>query len=384
MTDSVQIQGYCDERFALVQEAFSKNFANGLELGASFAATVNGEFVVDIWGGYMDVAKTRPWEKDTIVNVYSTTKAMTALCVMMQVDRGLLDLDAPVAKYWPEFAQNGKEKIQVRQIMSHTSGLAGFEEAITVEDLYDWDKCIGLLAAQAPWWEPGTQSGYHAITHGYLLGELVRRVTGKTVGTFFKEEVAIPLGADFHIGLAPEHDDRVGELIPPPEIDMSGVPISDEQLAISAKMGNPKMTALETRTRKWRAAEIPAAGGQGNARSVARVAALMANGGELDGLRLLSAATIEKIIEEQSYGPDLVMIMPIRFGLGFGLPTPEMPIGPNPRTFFWGGWGGSTIVMDLDDKVSVSYVMNKMDAGLVGDTRSVGPTMAFYGALKNL
>ncbi len=213
MDDKIEIHGFCDEKFSAVKEAFAKNFETDGDIGASFAATLNGKFVVDIWGGHADKAKSRPWEKDTIVNVFSTTKVMTIICALMLVDRGQLDLDAPVAKYWPEFAQNGKEKILVRQIFSHTSGLAGWEEKIEMKDFYNWDKAVSLLAAQKPWWEPGTKSGYHGITHGYLLGELVRRITGKSLGTFFKEEVSGPLNADFHIGFGPEHDSRVADLI---------------------------------------------------------------------------------------------------------------------------------------------------------------------------
>ncbi|GAJ14706.1 unnamed protein product, partial [marine sediment metagenome] len=196
MTNTVEIHGHCDQRFSSVKEAFAENFKSGEEVGASFAATIDGEFVVDIWAGYADAAETRPWERDTIVNVYSTTKVMTALCVLMLVDRGQLELDAPVALYWPEFAQAGKENLPVRYLLSHSAGLAGFSESIPIEALYDWDRIINMLAAQEPWWEPGTQSGYHAVTSGYLWGELVRRITGKTLGTFFREEVALPLKAD--------------------------------------------------------------------------------------------------------------------------------------------------------------------------------------------
>ncbi|MHA2181018.1 MAG: serine hydrolase domain-containing protein, partial [Promethearchaeota archaeon] len=209
MVEEIEIHGFCDDRFTAVKEAFQQNFKTEGEVGASFAATINGKFVVDIWGGYADKAKSRPWEKDTIVNVFSTTKVMTIICALMLVDRGQLDLDVPVAKYWPEFAKNGKDKILVRQIFSHTSGLAGWEEKITIDDLYNWNKAVSLLAAQKPWWDPGTSSGYHALTHGYLLGELVRRITGKSLGTFFREEVSNPLNADFHIGFGQELDNRV-------------------------------------------------------------------------------------------------------------------------------------------------------------------------------
>jgi CubicO group peptidase (beta-lactamase class C family) len=383
MTSMVEIHGHCDTRFVNVKDAFARGFEVEGDIGAAFAATVDGKFVVDIWGGYADAARTRPWEQDTIVNVWSTTKAMTALCALILVDRGQLDLDAPVASYWPEFAQASKEKIPVRYLLGHTSGLAGFEERITTEDLYDWERITSLLAAQEPWWEPGTASGYHSMTFGYLIGEVVRRITGKSLGTFFREEVAVLLGADFHIGLPLEHDDRVAELIPPliakpgdPEyVDPANVS------EIARKMSNPATPATITSERSWRGAEIPAANGHGNARSVARVAALMACGGELDGVRLLSMATIEKAIEEQCYGTDLVLQVPIHFGLGFGLNSEETPLGPNPRTFFWGGWGGSLIVVDLDARVSFSYVMNLMTMGTMGDKRSIRPARALYASL---
>lgn len=383
MKNSIKINGFCDEQFERVKNAFVRNFKSDLEVGASFAATINGKFVIDIWAGHADAAKTSPWEQDTIVNVYSTTKVMTVLCTLMLVDRGLLDLDAPVAKYWPEFAQAGKEKLPVRYLFSHTAGLPGFDEKIPIEALYDWDRIINLLAAQKPWWKPGTKSGYHAITHGYLLGELIRRITGKTVGTFFREEVANPLNADFHIGLPEELDSRVGELIPPEMPDLEKVAEQfnfDVTMAIKT-LSNPPLTAELSRTRAWRGAEIPAANGQGNARSVARIISALACGGEVDNVRLLSLETIEKSIEEQSYGPDLVLILPIRFGLGWGLTSKEMPIGPNPRTFYWGGWGGSLAVVDLDAKLSFSYVMNKMNSNLTGDIRTVRLVRALYKAL---
>jgi len=288
-----------------------------------------------------------------------------------------------VAKYWPEFAQAGKEKLPVRYLFSHTAGLPGFDEKIPVEALYDWDRIINLLAAQKPWWKPGTKSGYHAITHGYLLGELIRRITGKTVGTFFREEVANPLNADFHIGLPEELDSHVGELIPPEMPDLEKVAEQfnfDVTMAIKT-LSNPPLTAELSRTRAWRGAEIPAANGHGNARSVARIISALACGGEVDNVRLLSLETIEKSIEEQSYGPDLVLILPIRFGLGWGLTSKDMPIGPNPRTFYWGGWGGSLAVVDLDAKLSFSYVMNKMNSNLTGDIRTVRLVRALYKAL---
>lgn len=375
---SIEIHGHCEPRFGAVKDAFASNFAQGLEVGASFAAMLDGENVVDLWAGEADEARTRPWERDTIVNVYSTTKTMAALCTLMLVDRGKLDLDAPVARYWPEFAAAGKERVPVRNLLSHTSGLPGWDEPISVETLYDWERSVSLLAAQKPWWEPGTQSGYHALTHGHLLGELVRRVSGRTLGAFFREEVAGPLDVDFHIGLPQEHEPRVGELIPPAEMAL-GADVDPASVA-GRVLRNPPMSALESRTRAWRAAEIPAANGQGNARSVARVMGALA-AGELDGVRLIGPETLARTIEEQSSGTDLVLGVPVRFGLGFGLTSPELPIGPNPRTFFWGGWGGSLAVVDPDARLGFSYVMNKMGGTTMGDLRAFGPALALYGAL---
>ena len=385
MEKPVEVQGHCDARFAAVRDAFASNFREGREVGASFAATVDGEFVVDIWAGHADEARTRPWERDTIVNVYSTTKVMTAIAALILVDRGAIDLDAPVATYWPEFAQAGKEKLPVRYLFSHMSGLAGFETPITLEMLYDWDECTRLLAAQAPWWEPGARCGYQAMTHGYLLGELVRRVSGKSLGTFFRHEVAQPLGADFHIGLDESLDARVGELIPPPEVGWGEEP---EPGSIGAKLGNgPSTDALvaAARTRAWRAAEIPAANGHGNARSVARVASAMACGGAVDGVRLMSRETVDKAIEEQLEDFDLtVPEMRVRYGLGFALRCDSiwMPnIGPSPRAFFWGGYGGSFCVMDPDARVSYGYVMNRMLNEWTGEFRSDPLAAALYESL---
>ncbi|MFX1499481.1 MAG: serine hydrolase domain-containing protein [Promethearchaeota archaeon] len=377
----VEIHGFCDEQFKGVKDAFAQNFEEDLEVGASFAATLNGKFIIDIWAGHSDAARTKLWEKDTIVNVYSTTKIMTAICTLMLVDRGQLDLDAPVATYWPEFAQAGKDKLLVRYLLSHTAGLSGFDIPVNVKTLYDWEKTVNLLAAQKPWWEPGTKSGYHMVTFGFLLGEIVRRITGKTIGTFFREEVAEPLNADFHIGLPEEHDSRVGELIPPSSRDLSQFgQLDPNSIAIKTFMSSP-IPPGEIKTRAWRGAEIPAANGHGNARSVARIAAAIACGGELDGVRILSLDTIKKALEEQSYGRDLVVQLPVRFGLGFGLQQKELPKGPNKNVLYWGGAGGSVCRMDLDAEVSIAYVMNKMTNTITGDPRSERPINALYNAL---
>lgn len=370
--------GFVHDRFAPVREAFDANLKTGADLGASFAATVEGETVVDIWGGWADEAKTRPWETDTIVNVYSTTKTMTALTALLLADRGEIDFDAPVAKYWPEFAANGKDRVKVSHLMSHSAGLSGWKEPITREDLYDWDKATALLAAQAPYWEPGTASGYHGLTQGYLVGEVVRRVTGRSLGTVFREEIAEPLGADFHIGLPAEHDARVADLIPPPP----GQAIGDgEQSELNRNMSsNPPINPLDTRTRAWRAAEIPAAGGHGNARSIAEVHVLLANGGVAKGKRLMSEAGCRKALEVQIEGTDLIFNAPAKFGMGFGLPGPMVPL-PNPNSLFWGGYGGSLVIIDMDARTTFGYAMNKMAGTTTGDMRALGLAMAMWAAL---
>ena len=374
---STEIHGQCDEKFARVRDAFAANFDNGLDVGASFAATVNGETVVDLWGGHADEAKTRAWERDTIVNVYSTTKTMTALTALLLADRGQLDFDAPVASYWPEFAANGKAAIKVSHLMSHAAGLSGFDEKITPDVLYDWDRITGLLASQAPWWEPGTQPGYHAITQGYLVGEVVRRITGKSLGTVFRDEIAGPLGADFHIGLSAEHDARTGELIPP--VQSLGAAVNGGDIS-RRTMGNPALTALEPRTRAWRQAEIPAAGGFGNARSVAQIQSILANGGVAGGKRIMSEAGCRKALELQIAGRDLVLGIPARFGLGYGLPSEVLPF-PHPDTMYWGGWGGSLVVVDFQARSSFAFVMNRMESTTTGDARTIGLMGAMFMSL---
>ncbi|GAC1605420.1 MAG: serine hydrolase domain-containing protein [Acidimicrobiales bacterium] len=374
-----EIQGTCDDKFTAVRDVLSGNLDSGADVGASVAVYIDGQAVVDIWGGHTDAAKTKPWERDTIVNVWSTTKTMTALCALILADRGEIDFHAPVARYWPDFKANGKEHIEVRHLMGHTSGLSGWTEAITTEDLYDWEKCTSLLAAQAPWWEPGTASGYHAITQGYLVGEVVRRVTGQSLGTFFRTELAEPLGADFHIGTPASADARISNVIPPPPIELDGA--LDPTGIPFRTMANPGLSVEAVWTEGWRRAEIPAAGGHGNARSVGLLQSVLACGGELGGRRFLSGAGCEAVFEEQSNGPDLALTIPIRFGMGYGLTTPDMGLPPDARTCYWGGYGGSVIMVDLDARMTIAYMMNRMESGLVGDFRGLGIVGAARAAL---
>lgn len=368
------VQGFTHERFARVRAAFEHSFSSGADVGASFCVTVDGETVVDLWGGFADADQTRPWERDTIVNVYSSTKTMTALTALLLADRGDLDFDAPVARYWPEFAANGKDAVKVSHLMSHSSGLAAWSEPIEATDLYDWDKVTALLAAQAPDWEPGTASGYHVLTQGYLVGEVVRRITGRSLGTVFREEVADPMNADFHIGLPESEDVRVADLIPPPDHPPDGS--AQTRLQQNAS-NNPLVKVAATRTRAWRGAEIPAAGGTGNARSMAEIHAILANGGVAAGRRLMSGAGCRRALEPQVDGRDLILGMNLRFGLGFAIADGIMP---NPNTMYWGGLGGSLVIVDLDARTTIAYAMNRMSGSTTGDLRGFAMAMAVWKA----
>lgn len=382
MSEPTEIHGTCTPEFEAVRTAFAANFEQGNELGASASVTLHGETVVDIWAGDAD-QDGRAWERDTIVNVWSTTKTMAAISLLVLADRGELDLDAPVAECWPEFAANGKSAITTAQIMGHTAGLPGFAPSIAPTDLYDWDTCTENLAAQEPWWEPGTMSGYHLITQGYLEGEVLRRTTGRTIGEYFATEIAQPLGADFHIGLPESEEGRVGYVVPP--ADPLGAVESVDLQSIAARAGmSCPVTGTEQNTRAWRAAEIPAAGGTGNARSVARVHAAVACGGTLDGVKLLSPEGVDRIFVEQCHMTDAVLGAKMRLGTGFGLMNDLIPLSPNPRSCFWGGWGGSICVIDVDAGLSVAYVMNKMGNALMGDLRGALVALSAFGALAAL
>jgi CubicO group peptidase (beta-lactamase class C family) len=373
-----EIKGSWDKRFDDVAETLGKSLDAGTDVGASVAVMLDGVPVVDIWGGFKDEHRTIAWESDTIINVWSTTKTMTFLCALMLADRGELDFYAPVARYWPEFSAAGKEAVEVRHLMSHTAGLSGWQEPLQVEDLADWEKVTSALAAQEPWWAPGSASGYHAVTQGFLIGEVVRRITGTTIGQWFASEVAKPLGADFYIGLPESEDSRVCALIPP--TNMPDVTALDPTSIPLRTFLNPPVSAEWANEPWWRRCEIPAANGHGNARSVATVQSIIAGKGEARGVRLLSEKGCEPIFDEQANGRDLVLMEPLRFGMGYGLSGEMMPGGP--RTCYWGGFGGSVIVMDQDLKLTVCYVMNKMDGGLVGDMRGANIVMtAVAGAL---
>lgn len=376
-----EVQGSCAAPFSKMREVLTANLASGEDLGASVAVIHQGRMVVDMWGGWADTERTKPWTEHTITNVWSTTKTMTNLTGLVLADRGLADLDAPVASYWPEFGANGKGGVLVRDLLAHTSGVSAWAQPVTLNDVYDWDKSTAMLAAQPCWWERGTASGYHALTQGHLVGEVVRRVTGKTLGRFFADELAGPLKADFHIGLAAEHDHRVSNIVPPPPLPFD-IDSLDKDSVMYKTFTGPVPDPTAAWTSAWRRAEIGAANGHGNARSVARVQAVVSHGGEFDGVRLLSPKTLERIFEEQSHGLDLALGIPLRFGIGYGLPeSVTMPSLPAGRVAYWGGWGGSLIVNDADRALTIAYMMNKMAPGLIGGPRSEALVRAAYAAI---
>ena len=310
---AVKIEGTCDPKFSRVKDAFAENFEKRSEVGAAAAVVLDGKSVVDIWGGYADKAATRPWTRDTLVNVYSTTKGVTAICAHRLVDKGLLDIDAPVAKYWPEFAQAGKDKLPVRFLLSHRAGLPAVRKILDGDALFNWTTMANALAEQEPWWEPGTAHGYHAVTFGWLVGEVIRRITGKTPGVYLRDEITGPLGLDFHIGLDAKDDARVGGLIPSPppgpgEPNIFAEAMKNPESVVAKAFMNPPLMGKPglVNSREWRAAEIPAANGHGTARSLARLYGALARGGELalvlGALRPTAARDARDDGEEHEHG----------------------------------------------------------------------------------
>jgi CubicO group peptidase (beta-lactamase class C family) len=375
------LSGYVDERFAAVRGAVEASLAAGAETGLSVYVDIDGERVVDLWGGHADQARTRPWERDTVVNVWSTTKTVVSLAALMLVDRGELDVDAPVAKYWPEFAAGGKEGVLVRHLLSHTSGVSGWAAPFDAADLFDWERSTAHLAAQEPWWTPGEGSGYHLLNYGHLVGELVRRVSGKSLKRFVDEEISDPLGADFRIGAREADWGRCAEIIPPPPLPIDQSAIDPASVLMKTLMGAP-LRAEVANSPEWRLADIGGANGHGNAASIARILSVVSRGGEVDGVRLLSPATIDLIFREQAHGVDRVLAIPLRWGIGYALPEPAgVPFVPEGRICFWGGWGGSQIVMDLERRMTFCYVMNEMKAGLVGSEEGAAYLEAVYAAV---
>jgi CubicO group peptidase (beta-lactamase class C family) len=363
-----KVQGTCDPRFSAVKDLFQSYLDSGEELGASICVNIDGEDVIDIWGGYADEARTRPWEKDSVTCVWSSTKTICALAALVCIDRGLLDPNEKVSKYWPEFAANGKEGVEVRHFLSHASGVSGWEESITFEDMCDLEKSTKLLEQQVPWWEPGTATGYHAWTMGHLVGELVRRVTGKPIKQFIAEELAGPLAADFQLGIPEKEWGRVADVVPPPMVvneDMMALLQDPNNVMVKSLFKNPGMDANVANNPLWRNSAIAAGNGYSNARALVRLLSVIS----LQNSSFLSAKTLDQIFSTQQEHTDLVIPMKVRLGLGFALPAEGSIMAnlPQGRVASWGGWGGSQVIADVERKMTIGYVMNKMAAAGLGE-----------------
>jgi CubicO group peptidase (beta-lactamase class C family) len=386
------IHGSVAPGFEAVRAAFADNFTEGREVGAAFSAYHRGQKVVDLWGGVADPDTNREWDEHTIAIVFSTTKGIAAMCANKLAQEGALDVNAPVAKYWPEFAAEGKQDIPVSYLLSHQAGLAWVDGTYTEQDAYTWDTVVDALARQAPHYTPGSEHGYHATTYGWLVGEVIRRITGKRVGTYFREAIGEPLGVDFWIGLPESEEPRVapmvGGLTDPaltenPEVRALMEQFMGPDTALGRALFAPG-GALSTpgvwNTRELHAAEIPAANGMGEARGIARMYASCI--GEVDGFRLLTDDQLKQATTQLTKGPNKILLdLDIQFGLGFMLRSPIIPLG-GPRSFGHFGAGGSVGWADPDADLAFGYVMNKMEMGLAGDVRTTNLINACIEAVK--
>jgi len=370
MTQSV-VSGWCEPRFAAVREQFELNFAERGEMGAAVCLIQDGTIVADLRGGWTDAAHQLPWAPDTLVNVFSVGKGVLAACLARLMGQGLLTADAPVASYWPQFGAAAKDEITVRQLLSHQAGLPAIRAVLPPGSGLDWQLMTSMLAAEEPWWPPGSGHGYHVNTFGYLGGELIRRITGRTPGEYLERELAGPLGADVHIGLPPAEHYRVAEFFWPlarPEgaEQAGGKRVADEpvphyQMALNAYFNPPDFSgAGVVNTPAWRSAQMPSANMHATGTGVARIYAALAAGGTLDGVQVVDSGALGAATEEQVYGHDLVLERPSRFGLGFQLTHPERKFGSGARCFGHFGAGGSVGFCDPDTGLAFGYVTNQM------------------------
>lgn len=380
-----ELQGVCDSRFARVREALAQGIDSGEEVGVSLSVNVDGENVIDLWGGWRDKEHSAKWTEDTIAAIFSASKTVTSLAVLMLVDRGQIDLHAPVARYWPEFAQNGKDKVLVRHLLSHTAGLPAWEPPFSMAEAMDVQVSTARLAAQAPWWEPGTRGSYHASSFGHLNGELVRRVTGITLSQFIVREIAGPLNASFYLGLTdPATLARVATIYPAPEklagkpVDISTTPADglsvEREISVRTRLGSfsgMKRDPLQLfNSPEWRSTEFGGSSGHANAAGLGRILEVLSLGGVSRGVRLLSPEVIDLIFQEQASGIDSYYMRPIRWGIGYALGSvvdnsrgPLPFLRPGKKTCFWYGSGGSLAIADVERRITYTYVMNQCQTG---------------------
>ncbi|RKK88600.1 hypothetical protein BFJ68_g16914 [Fusarium oxysporum] len=368
-----QVQGYCDARFSKLRDMMQEFIVSGQDIGASLCVNINGEAnVVDIWGGYADASSKKPWDKNTVVNVFSTSKLVTNLAALMLVSRGVLRPEDKVCQHWPEFVQNGKSDVTVDQVLAHTSGLSAWQDDMTLEDICDTEAATEKLARQKPMWSPGTRMGYHGLTQGFLVGELVRRKTGMSIEEFIRKEICQPLGdeADFQLGCHKEDWDRVAPVVPPPgpsiqEILSQQVGYEPNSI-VGRTLCNPSPAAEDANKALWRSSVLGSVNGHTNARALVKILSCYSLGGVCAGgdHRLLSAETVKLSLTEHAIGVDMVTGRSGRRGLGIYLTGPgsgivedQLPEG----SVGWGsGWGGSIVVMDCDKRLTIAYTMNRM------------------------
>ncbi len=380
------LYGYCDTHFERIRDMLATSIEAGAEVGASLCVNIDGETVIDLWGGWRDKQHSAQWTEDTIVAVFSATKTVTSLAVLMLVDRGQLDLHEPVAKYWPEFAQNGKDKVLVRHLLSHTAGLPAWEPPFSMAEAMDVPASTARLAAQAPWWEPGTRGSYHASSFGHLNGELVRRVTGMSLSQFIAREITGPLGASFFLGINEETLARVATVYPAP--DKPPVAAPGAAVASPSNDGLAVERAISARTRlgsfsgmkrdplalfnspEWRRTEFGGSSGHTNAGGLGKILAALSLGGVSGGVRLLSPEAIDLIFQEQARGIDGYYMRPIRWGIGYALASEEdnsrgpLPfLRPGKKTCFWYGSGGALAIADVERRITYTYAMNQCQRG---------------------
>jgi CubicO group peptidase (beta-lactamase class C family) len=373
--EPAEVHGRCEPAFAPLRRALADVIETGAEVGAALAVRVDKQPVVDLWAGHQDSARTRPWDEHTIVNLKSVGKAVSAVCALRLVEGGALDLNSPVSRYCPEFAQAGKTQLPVRYLLTHQAALPAVFQPLPRGAVLDWEAMTNALAAQEPWWDPGAGHGYHVNTYGFLIGEVVRRITGKSLGAYLRDEIAGPAGIDFFIGFGPELDARCADMIPPkpgPDGEQRNALLDREletlsgvdRMRVGAYRNPPDLSGQGIiNSREWRAAEVPSTNGHGNARAVARLYAALAGDGEMDGAHILSPEMTEMAIAEHVDAEDKVLGRPTRFGLGFQLTMPERRLGPGPRAFGHFGAGGSLGFADPDAHVAFAYAMNQGRAG---------------------
>ncbi len=369
------IDGWHDPRFTAVRDEFAANFAERGETGAAVCVIVDGKVVADLRGGWRDANRTLPWQPDTLVNVFSVGKGLTAACAARLIGQRLLDPDAPVTRYWPEFGAAGKSAVSVRQLLSHQAGLPAFRRPMPAGSMLSWPAMTTALAAEQPWWTPGSGHGYHVNTFGFLAGELIRRITGLTPGALLRRELAGPLGADVHIGLPAAEHARVAEFSWPDAAAANVIAAergsaargsaaraeADVAMTLNAYLNPPDFSgAGVVNTAAWRSAEIPSANAHATAAGIARIYAALVAGGELDGVRIVAAGGLAQSTEQQVYGDDLVLRRPSRFGLGFQLSHPERELGKGTRSFGHFGAGGSVGFCDPAAGLAFGYVTGQM------------------------